>query len=267
MHPTDIELRLAAAEAVVREAGQLAARYYQGRKDLVIDRKGAQDLVSEADRACEDLIVSRLARLFPMDSFLGEEGGKRGPGGDAAWIIDPIDGTHNFLTGVPFWCVSIAFVVGITAELGLIYHPAEEELFSAKRGGGAFLNGTPMSVSSESDVTKARIGIGFSYRRPIADHLQAIEALLSAGCEYCRLGSGALGLAYSAAGRFDGYWERHTNSWDAAAGLIIVAEAGGWTNPFLSGEGLLKGNEILASTPELASGLAQLTGYAARNGL
>jgi myo-inositol-1(or 4)-monophosphatase len=105
------------------------------------------------------------------------------------------------------------------------------------------------------------VGVGFSYRRPVGEHVRAVEALLSAGCEYLRLGSGALGLAYTAAGRFDGYWERHMNSWDAAAGLVLVREAGGWTNDFMAGEGLAEGSEMLAATPALADRLKQLTRF------
>jgi myo-inositol-1(or 4)-monophosphatase len=261
---TDLELRLRVGEAVIREAGKLAAEYFARRATLTVDRKGAQDLVSEADRACEDLIVSALSRSFPDDSFLGEEGGLRNPGGKAIWVIDPIDGTHNFLTGVPFWCVSLALVVEGSARIGLIYHPAAGELFSARRGGGAFVNGAPMKVSGEADLKRARVCVGFSYRRPVSNHVRTLEALLSAECEYLRLGSGALGLAYTAAGRFDGYWEHHTNSWDAAAGLVLVQEAGGWTNDFLAGDGLMKGNEILAATPELKGLLGSLTGQSER---
>jgi myo-inositol-1(or 4)-monophosphatase len=214
--------------------------------------------VSIADRSCEDLIVAGLSALFPHDSFLGEEGGTRNPGGEAVWVIDPIDGTHNFLTGVPFWCVSLALVVDGEGVLGLIYHPAEDELFSARSGAGAFLNGAPMSVSKETELARARLCIGFSYRRPVSNHVRAIETLLSSHCEYLRLGSGALGLAYTAAGRFDGYWEHHTNAWDAAAGIVLVREAGGWTNDFLAGGGLATGNEILATTPDLAATLRKL---------
>lgn len=256
----DLELRLKVGQAVVRETGKKAADFFARRSALAIDRKGAQDLVSEADRACEDHIVSTLSKSFPSDSFLGEEGGVRHPGGEAMWVVDPIDGTHNFLTGVPFWCISLALVVRGEAVIGLIYDPLADELFSAISGGGAFLNGAPMRVSGETDIKRARVCVGFSYRRPVANHVRTIESLLSAGCEYLRLGSGALGLAYTAAGRFDGYWEQHTNSWDAAAGLVLVREAGGWTNDFLAGSGLTEGNEVLAATPALALAVGNLTG-------
>jgi myo-inositol-1(or 4)-monophosphatase len=265
MPSIDLELRQRVAEAVIREAGHLAAGHFARRTSLVIDRKGAQDMVSIADRECEDFIVGALARAFPEDSFLGEERGLQNPGGAATWVIDPIDGTHNFLTGVPFWCLSVALVVGTRSEIGLIYHPAENELFSARTGAGAFLNGAPIRISGETDLTCARLGVGFSYRRPIADHLRAVEALLAAGCEYLRLGSGALGMAYAAAGRFDGYWERHINSWDVAAGLALVREAGGWTNDFLAGDGLMKGSEVLAATPALVDRFKELTGFRRRS--
>jgi myo-inositol-1(or 4)-monophosphatase len=261
----DIEARLGAAETILRDAGGIAADYFARRATLAIDRKGAQDLVSEADRACEDFIVAALARAFPEDGFLGEEGGRRGGSGGALWVIDPIDGTHNFLTGIPFWCLSLALVAGGEAVGGLIYDPVQDEMFSAVQGGGAFLNGTPMRVSGETDLTRARICVGFSYRRPVTDHIAAIEACLSAGCEYLRLGSGALALAYVAAGRFDGYWERHMNSWDAAAAIALVREAGGWENGFMAGNALTEGNEILAATPGLVDDFGRLTGLAARS--
>lgn len=205
--------------------------------------------------------MQALSQAFPDDGFFGEEGGARNAGAHAVWVIDPIDGTHNFLTGVPFWCVSVGLVVGGEPVLGLIYHPVLDELFSARRGGGSFVNGTPIKVSGESDVARARVCVGFSYRRPIDDHVRAIGALLTAGVEYCRLGSGALGLAYTAAGRFDAYWERHLNSWDAAAGLVLVAEAGGSVNDFFARDGLTRGSEVLASTPALVGPLRELTGF------
>jgi myo-inositol-1(or 4)-monophosphatase len=256
-----LDERLRAAEAIVREAGKLAVQHFSRRELLSVDRKGAQDMVSEADRACEDLIVAELSRLFPEDGFLGEERGMRNPDASALWIIDPIDGTHNFLTGIPFWCVSVGLAAAGELVLGVIYDPIADELYAARVKGGAFLNGQPIKVSGETDLTRARICVGFSYRRPVATHARAIERLLSAGCEYLRLGSGALALAYTAAGRFDGYWEQHMNSWDGAAGLVLVREAGGWTNDFRGAEHLTAGCEILASTPALVEVLKRLLAY------
>jgi myo-inositol-1(or 4)-monophosphatase len=250
------------AETVIRDAGALAADYYRRRSTLPIQSKGVQDFVSEADRACEELIVAALTRHFPEDGFLGEEGGLRS-GGNLIWVVDPIDGTDNFLRGIPFWCVSIGLVAEHQALLGYIYNPVTEELFSAVRGGGAFLNGEAIRVSDTADIERARICVGFSYRRPVAPHARVVKSLLDAHCEYSRLGSGALGVAYTAAGRFDAYWEHHINAWDVAAGLAIVTEAGGVTNDFLAGDGFERGNEIFASTPALAPKLATLIREAA----
>jgi myo-inositol-1(or 4)-monophosphatase len=257
----DLAKRRAAAETIIREAGRLTSAHFHARDRLVVDEKAAQDFVSEADRESEALIVGALSAAFPEDGFLGEEGSSRNLEAKAVWVVDPIDGTRNFVTGVPFWCISIGLVVDGKAVLGLIYHPPLDELFLAETGKGAFANGVPIKVSGESDVKKARICLGFNHRQDVAGHVHTIDALLSAGCEYCRLGSGALGLAYTAAGRFDGYWERHLNSWDAAAGLVLVAEAGGFINDFLADDGLRKGNETLATTPALAEPVGRLVGF------
>ena len=252
-----LEERHRIAMSVTREAGALAADFYHRRASLPVERKGLQDLVSEADRTTEDLIVAALSRNFPGDSFLGEEGGlrKKGP---MLWVIDPIDGTANFLRGIPHWCVSLGLVFENQAVLGFLYDPIADEMFSASKGRGAFLNEEAIAVSGETDLRQARVGLGFSYRRPVSPHARDVKALLDAGCEYSRLGSGALGLAYTAAGRLDGYFERHINLWDVAAGLAIVGEAGGRTNDFFSADVVAAGNEILATTPALFDPLRKL---------
>ena len=257
MSRTDLSERAQVATEIVREAGMVAADFYKRRTAIAIESKGVQDVVSEADRACEDLLVARLSASFPDDSLLGEEGGLRARG-PTTWVIDPIDGTANFVRGISHWCLSVGLLMNGQAVMGLIFDPIADELFSAVQGGGARLNGQPIAVSGQTDLSKARIGIGFSYRRPVPPHAHDIEALLSAHCEYSRLGSGALGMAYTAAGRFDGYWERHINSWDVLAGLAIVREAGGRTNNYLNGNFLMKGNEILAATPDLFDPLSKL---------
>lgn len=251
MEPDEIEIRFWAALGVAREAGRLAAEAYHRRAELDVERKGTQDLVSEADRACEDRIVGTLQRLFPEDGFIGEERGTKNPGAEAIWIIDPIDGTANFLRGIPLWCVSIGLLAGNEFVIGVIYNPVTEELYAARRGKGATLNGRKIEVSQAASLEESRLGIGYSYRRPPAPHADAVKALLEAHCEYSRLGSGALGLAFTADGRLEGYWESHINAWDVAAGLCIVREAGGHMNVFLSGDALTRGNEVLVSAPRL----------------
>jgi myo-inositol-1(or 4)-monophosphatase len=254
----EFEIRYWAALAIVREAGERAAEHYRRRHELDVERKGTQDLVSEADRACEDMIVGALSRLFPQDGFLGEERGAQNARAKATWIIDPIDGTANFLRGIPFWCVSLGLLAAGEFVIGVIYNPITDELYAARQGQGATLNGRKIEVSKTNTLDEARLAIGFSYRRPVAPHAEAVKALLDAHCEYSRLGSGALGLALTADGRLDGYWEAHINVWDVAAGLCIVNEAGGRVNDFLGEDGLTKGNAVLASTPHLHARLTDL---------
>ena len=260
----DLEQRALVAEKVVREAGRLARKYYFARGGLEVEKKGLQDLVSNADRECEELVVTSLISEFPSDAFVGEEGGRRGDGA-ALWVIDPIDGTSNFLVGIAHWCVSLGLVLENRAALGFIYDPLADEMFSAIEGGGARLNGAPISVSGQRDLSRARMGLGFSYRRPAALHAADVQKLLDAGCEYLRMGSGALGMAFTAAGRLDGYWERHINLWDVAAGLAIVAEAGGTLSPFLNAQSMVEGNEILATSPALFEPLRALLDWPAAN--
>ena len=247
-----------AAQGIVREAGQQAAAQYRRRDELAVERKGTQDLVSEADRACEDAIVGALRAAFPTMPSSARSADCRRPDGDAMWVIDPIDGTANFLRGIPIWCVSLGLMVKGEFVSGIIYNPVTEEFYAALRGKGALLNGKPISVSKAARLEDARLDVGFSYRRPVGPHIAGVRALLDAHCEYSRLGSGALGLAYTADGRFDGYWEQHINIWDVAAGIVIVREAGGYVNDFLAGDGLNKGNAILAATPALVPALQAL---------
>ena len=255
------ERRLAFASEVVREAGALALASFRNAS-LVVESKGVQDYVTAVDRAVEELIVSRLRAQFPGDDFLGEEGGRRTgrAGSDALWVIDPIDGTTNYAHGLPLWCISVALVYAGEIAFGLIFNPVSDEFYCAVRGQGASCNGQPIRVSSVRSPESARIGVGFSYRCPPALHVRDIGRLLEAHCEYARLGSAALGLAFVADGRFDGYWEPHVNSWDVLAGICLVREAGGWVSDFLADDGLFGGNAILACTPALQAFLeAQLT--------
>ena len=254
---SELDRRFLAGCATARDAGRLARRHYENRHALAIESKGTQDHVSIADREVEALIRAQLGAAFPEDGFLGEEGG--GEARDRLWIIDPIDGTSNFLRGIAAWCVSFGYLRGGAIELGMIYDPVADELFAAKRGGGAFCNGVPMKVSGCSAVDHAMLGLGFSYRRPVAPFARTVERLLSAHCEFRRFGSGALGLANVALGRTDGYWEPHINSWDVAAVICLVREAGGWCNEFFAGDGLMSGNPILACTPAIRDALAELT--------
>jgi myo-inositol-1(or 4)-monophosphatase len=253
-----LDRREPALLAVVREAGRMAKGYFQDRGSLAMSFKGPQDYLTVADGAVERAIIERLAHAFPEDGFLGEEGGGRPA--PSLWVIDPIDGTANFARGMPHFCVSIGYLRDGRLELGAIYQPITDELFTARRGRGAFLNGRKMQVSATARMTEAIVELGWSKRRSMRSYVEVMEGVVAAGASFRRAGSGALGLAYVADGRQDGYVELHINSWDAVAGLLMVREAGGWANDFLAGAGLTEGNPVLAATPALAAELRRLTG-------
>lgn len=255
-----IDRRFEAAGAIAREAGILAARLFAGRDAETFTLKGHQDYCTEADLAVEQLIKTRLGEAFPEDDVFGEEGG--GTFGDRTWVIDPIDGTANFARQIPHFCISIAFVQDGRIEIGAINQPVSGELFLARRGAGVTLNGTAIKVSSIGDIRQSTIELGWSTRRPMTDYVAMIGRLVATGAGFRRAGSGALGMAYVAAGRIEGYGELHINSWDVLAGLLMVQEAGGWANDFLAGNGLTGGNPILACTPALHEILTRITGIA-----
>ncbi len=258
--------RLQAACDIAREAGALALEFFRNRDSLVIERKGPQDEVSAADRDVETLVRRRLAEVFPGENVMGEEGGHdddaaaHAKGAEGLWVVDPIDGTACFLNGIPVWCVSIAWVEGGEVTLGVIYDPNVDELFAARRGGGATVNGAPIRASDASDLTEGTVGIGYSTRCRPEETLRFLDKLLAAGGMFQRNGSGALMLAYVAAGRYLGYYEPHINSWDCLAGIALVNEAGGWTNDFLAGDGLTKGNPIGAAAPGVTGEIKSFAG-------
>jgi myo-inositol-1(or 4)-monophosphatase len=175
------------------------------------------------------------------------------------WVVDPIDGTTEYIHGTARWCVSIAFMRAGVVEIGALYAPDDDRLFLARRGGGAWLNGRPITVSHLRHGAVPVVEVGWSERRPIASYCELIRRMTEAGIEFRRRGSGALGLVDVARGLSDGYVELHINAWDALAGILLVAEAGGLTNDFLSGgHGLVHGNVILATTPELHERMSRL---------
>lgn len=260
---TDLDDRLAAAQAIAREAGALARKAFaHAPQSRARAFKGEQDYVLESDAEVERLIRARLLAACPKDSFFGEEAG--GDFGRDVWVVDPIDGTANFARGIPHFCISIAFVRDLRTEIGVIYQPTTDEMYACRRGGGAALNGRPMRVSGLADARQAMIEAGWSTRRPSAPYIALVDHLYTAGAQVHRAGSGALGLAYVADGRTDGYCELHMNAWDALAGLLLVEEAGGWVNDFLADDGLRRGNAVLGCTPALKDLIAAGMNLSAR---
>lgn len=238
--------RLAFAVALAVEAGALALRMQSGLGPA--DAKSPIDFCTEADRAVERLIRERVTERF-ADSMIGEEDG--GEASDSVWVVDPIDGTTGYIHGTPRWCVSLGYMRAGIIELGVIYAPVDDRLFTARRGQGAFLNGRRIQVSHLRHQAVPVVETGWSERRPFAAYCALLTRLNAGRIEFRRHGSGALGLAEVAAGLNDAYVELHINAWDCLAGILLVQEAGGHVNDFLADDGLVEGNLIFACTPEL----------------
>lgn len=256
----DIKDRFAAAQAIGRSAGAMALDYFRGRDSLKVESKGLQDVVSIADRAVEDHIRAAIEAQFPGDAILGEEGGGDvDPAGDAPiWVIDPIDGTQCFLSGIPTWCVSIALVAGGQPRFGVIYDPNANEAFAGGPGLGVRCNDRAIAPSQAASFADGMTEIGYSHRVPRDLTVRVIDRLIAAGGIYHRSGSGALSLAYVAAGRYIGYFEDHMNAWDSLAGVAMIQAGGGWTNDVLAENGLLDGAVVVASGPNLAAEMRAL---------
>jgi myo-inositol-1(or 4)-monophosphatase len=254
----ELDRREQICRALTVEAGELALHWLERRDTLNVALKGPQDYASAADAAVERLLASRLAEACPDDLFLGEEAG--GQIGDRVWVVDPIDGTANFVRGIARFCVSVAFVAAGQVQLGAIFSPITNELFLTRRGRGATLNGKPIQVAATDQVEHASIEVGWSPRVPHTAYVALVHRMLEAGLDFRRCGSGALGLAYVADGRADAYLELHINAWDCLAGILLVEEAGGRVSDFLADDGLRRGNPILAAAPGIADVVAVLAG-------
>lgn len=250
---TEIKSRYLFAKQLILDAGKIALDFYLNRDRLEIQcKKGEQqDLVSIADQSVEKEIKTTLKQRFECDGFLGEESGADGLDKEFCWVVDPIDGTSPFLYGLHAWCISIAIMRNKEIVAGLIYDPLHNELFHAMKGEGAFVNEQPISTAKATSLKEGLVGLGMSHRVPATAFTPFINQVLLDGGMYVRNGSGALTLAYVAAGRLIGYFEPHINAWDCLAGILLVNEAGGKTNNFLENDGLLKGNYILASCSDV----------------
>jgi myo-inositol-1(or 4)-monophosphatase len=266
MTDRDLEVRLLTACAILREAGHLARDYFTRREELAVEHKGMQDLVSVADREVEELIRTRLVTAFPDDGLLGEEGGGEdsGPGG-ALWVIDPIDGTANFLRGMPYWSVTLAYLVAGRTEIGVTYDPVHEDLFWARRGAGAYRNERAIRVSEQTDPKQAVLGSTYTFKMAIADYVRLIEGILRAGADHRRMGSTALMMCHVADGRLDGCLTLYCNSWDVIGGLLLVQEAGGAASDFQDGATLTQPNRAFGCAPGLCAAVEALTGLKARS--
>lgn len=229
----------------------------------IINEQSRHDIKLELDVRCQKLIERTLLAGFPDSAVLGEEG-VAGEGNSALrWVVDPIDGTSNYMRDGRRFCVSLACLEDRTPLIGVVVAPALGETYVARQGGGALLNGTPIRAAETVSLDQAVIEVGWSHRRPNHDFLALSEKLLAQGARLRLGGSGTLGLAEVAAGRTDAYVELHINLWDVAAALVLLAESGAAVSPFLEGTGPTAGNPILACAPGVAGALSALTGLTA----
>jgi myo-inositol-1(or 4)-monophosphatase len=259
MDSSSIDERFNFGRDLIQETGDLALGYFRRLDTLRVHRKGPQDMASEADLHIERLIRERLKQRFPGDAFLGEETGRTEFAvSQGIWVVDPIDGTQPFISGLTGWCVSIAFVLNGIPEFGLVCSPARGELFAGRRGAGATLNAKPIRVREATHLTDGIVAVGYSPRVKPEEFLELFSKLLKQGAMFYRDGSGALALCYVACGRLIGYVEPHINSWDCLGALAIIEAAGGEMSDFLSNEGLWKGNRLIAGPPALYPTLALL---------
>lgn len=257
----DLDARFSAAVAIAEEAATLALHHFERRSELTVELKGLQDHVTQADREVEALIRRRITERYPEDGLVGEEQGSGGSSTSRAlWVIDPIDGTTNFVRGLPQWGVCIAFCADEVVEHGVIVAPVLRERYVARRGRGAFCNDRAISVSRTAKLSESVIGFGSNKKTPWEPYVGALSKLLAEGIEYRRIGCASMNLAAVASGKLDGFFEAKLSPWDALAGMLMVKEAGGRCNDYLADDGLLRGNAVLVGNQPLYDVLAAAFG-------
>lgn len=234
-----------AIRAALDAGAGLRGRLSQTRE---VAYKGLIDLVTDADRASEELISERIRGAFPEHGFLGEEGTRGVGDAEFSWVVDPLDGTTNYTHAYPHFAVSIALERHGEAILGVVYDPMRDELFVAERGRGATLNGAPIRVSAENELLRSLLATGFPYEPSQRDEALAVWNALMDACQGVRRdGAAALNLSWVACGRLDGFYERNLKPWDMAAGALLVAEAGGLVSDYAGGRFDLYGIEVVAA--------------------
>ena len=247
------------AVRAARSAGDLILRSADNVGRLQIDQKGKNDYASEVDRMAEREIINIIRAAFPDHAILAEESGKH-KGNDFVWVIDPLDGTTNFLHGFPQYAVSIALKHKGRLEVGVVYDPLRDELFTARRGGGVMLNNRRLRVTNQTSLKGALIGTGFPFKTD--KHLDAYLGMFRALTTDCagirRAGAAALDLAYVAAGRLDGFWEIGVMEWDVAAGILLIKEAGGVVTDFSFNDKYLESGNVIAGSPKMHQLMYQL---------
>jgi myo-inositol-1(or 4)-monophosphatase len=248
------------AVKAARLAGDTAIRYSKRLDELDVRSKSRNEFVSQVDLAAEQVIIETIHERYPHHSILGEETGQRG-NSDHLWIIDPLDGTTNYLHGFPMYCVSIALQIKGRMQIGVVYDPSRQELFTAIRGVGAQLEGRRLRVNINRTLEGALIGTGFPYRENdtwLEIYLNQLRAVMQVASDVRRPGSAALDLCYLAAGRIDGFWEFGLQPWDIAAGSLILREAGGLVSSMTDDGDYMETGNVIAGAPKVHAELEKL---------
>lgn len=248
----DLPATRTVVEGIAREAGAVVMQYY-GQAHRETTKSNIYDVVTEGDHASEAVIIPALHDLFPTYPIISEEGGGGGGSADAeyAWYVDPVDGTTNYANNIPFFSISIALAErDLTPVIGVVYNPVSGELFSAARGFGASINGEQMHVSRQMALSRSVLSSGFPTQRHslASNNVHEWNTMLMEVRDLRRFGSAALELAFVAAGRLDGFWERYIHAWDCLAGLLMVQEAGGRTTDYDGGTGALYSGAAIVAT-------------------
>lgn len=254
MHPM-----LNIAVRAARTAGNIIARNFESRDNLEVESKGANDFVTKVDKDAEQAIISKIKQSYPEHSFVGEEGGIVEGNPDFKWIIDPLDGTTNFVKGIPHFCVSIALQYKGRLDQAVVFDPLRGELFTASRGSGAQLNGFRIRTGARKDLTNSILATAFPFKNKdtLGTAMQSFSAIFTQCGDVRRTGSAALDMAYVACGRFDGYWERGVNPWDIAAGELLVRESGGLVTDFGGGHDAFSKKEVVCGNPKVVQALVR----------
>jgi myo-inositol-1(or 4)-monophosphatase len=266
MDAREIDRRYAAARRIAEAAGAMALGYFRRFDGLKVEVKSHQDFVSEADRNVEAFVRKALAEAFPDDGIVGEEDAPRPGTSGFTWVIDPIDGTTNFIHGIPGWTVVLAGVVGSRTEIGVVHDPNHDEMYHVRRGHGAFCNERALGVLRGRDIRTGSVGVGFSGRTRASGVKYLVDEIIDAGGVFYRNASGALSLAYVASGKLLGYVEEHMNAWDCLAGQLLVAEAGGVVETQDAAAMISDGGRVITGAPEVFGALLKIAERAYASG-